>query len=180
MPARIGGRGIAPRSGWMGLGSATGNFRWGCVKAGRAGVLPVITKAKKTNDTASQRHSKPTTQQANDTTNQLHSKPTTQQTNDTASQRHSKPTTQQTNDTANQRHSKPTTRQTNSTANQRLLGSMNPNRPLQIQKQLQRRLPTGGRYRVNVWVRPCNTCDEALVGLPSCEEFRSVVRGGVG
>src|SRR5271155_3293915 len=147
MPARIGWRGIAPRSGWMVLGSATGNFRWCCVKSGRAGVLPVITKAKKTNDTASQRHSKPTTQQANDTTNQLHSKPTTQQTNDTANQRHSKPTTQQTNDTT---------------------------------KQLQRRLPTGGRYRVNVWVRPCNTCDEALVGLPSCEEFRSVVRGGVG
>src|SRR5271168_583248 len=132
MLARIGLRGIAPRSGWMVLGSARGNFRWCCVKSGRAGVLLVITKAKKTNDTA------------------------------------------------NQRHSKPTTRQTNSTANQRLPDSMNPNRPLQIQKQLQRRLPTGGRYRVNVWVRPCNTCDEALVGLPSCEEFRSVVRGGVG
>src|SRR5271155_3642930 len=91
MPARIGWRGIAPRSGWMVLGSATGNFRWCCVKSGRAGVLPVITKAKKTNDTASQRHSKPTTQQANDTTNQLHSKPTTQQTNDTTNQLHSKP-----------------------------------------------------------------------------------------
>src|SRR5271170_4684581 len=75
MPARIGWRGIAPRSGWMVLGSATGNFRWCCVKSGRAGVLPVITKAKKTNDTASQRHDKPTPQQTNDTTNQLHSKP---------------------------------------------------------------------------------------------------------
>src|SRR5271156_6117578 len=148
MPARIGGRGIAPRSGWMVLGSATGNFRWCCVKSGRAGVLPVITKAKKTNDTASQRHSKPTTRQ--------------------------------TNCTANQRHSKPTTRQTNSTANQRLLGSMNPNRPLQIQKQLQRRVPRGSRYRVNVWVRPCNTRDQALVGLRGYEDFRSVVRGGVG
>src|SRR5271155_5503820 len=128
MPARIGWRGIAPRSGWMVLGSATGNFRWCCVKSGRAGVLPVITKAKKTNDTASQRHSKPTTQQ------------------------------------------------TNATANQRLPGSMNPNRPLQIQKQLQRRVPRGSRYRVNVWVRPCNTCDEALVGLRGYEDFRSVVR----
>src|SRR5271168_4525392 len=112
MPARIGWRGIAPRSGWMVLGSATGNFRWCCVKSGRAGVLPVITKAKKTNDTASQRHSKPTTQQANDTASQRHDKPTAQQTNDTANQRHSKPTTQQTNDTANQRHDKPTPQQT--------------------------------------------------------------------
>src|SRR5271169_1496056 len=132
MPARIGWRGIAPRSGWMVLGSATGNFRWCCVKSARAGVLLVITKAK------------------------------------------------QTNDTANQRHSKPTTRQTNSTANQRLPGSMNPNRRLQIQKQLQRRLPKGGRYRVNVWVRRCNTRDQALVGLRGYEDFRSAVRGGVG
>src|SRR5271156_3477511 len=80
MPARIGWRGIAPRSGWMVLGSATGNFRWCCVKSGRAGVLLVI-----------QRRNKPTKHQGNGNTNQLHSKPTTQQPNDPTNQLHSKP-----------------------------------------------------------------------------------------